>query len=81
MALDTVDIRIKVPEDLDVVLQALADDAGVPKTVFAGSIVNTLLERELRKSQYIYGGLKDIGMQSRVSESRGVSGKQRERGE
>lgn len=78
MALDTVDVRIKVPEDLDIVLQALADDAGVPKSVFAGSIVNSLLEREFRKSQCIYGGLKNMGLQSRMDERRGVSGKQRD---
>lgn len=75
MTLETVDVRIKVPENLDVVLQALADEAGIPKSTFASEIVNTMLQKELKKFQRIHSGLKDMGLQSDIEDRRVFSGK------
>ena len=81
MALETTDVRIKVPEDLDVVLQALANDAGMKKTTFATDVILKLCERELAKQREIYSGLKERGLQSQIEERRVLSGRQSPRDE
>jgi predicted RNA-binding protein with PUA domain len=76
MALETVDVRMKIPEDLDVILEALADDAGVAKSTYASEIVIAMLQKELKKFQRIHSGLKGMGLQGQVEERRVLSGKQ-----
>lgn len=75
MALETVDVRCKIPEDLDVILEALADDAGVAKSTFASEVLISVLQKELKKFQRIHSGLKTMGLQGQVEERRVVAGK------
>ena len=75
MALETIDVRCKIPEDLDVILEALAGDAGVAKSTFASEVLITVLQKELRKFQRIYSGLKVMGLQGQVEDGRGNAGK------
>ena len=81
MALDRIEVRINIPQDLDVVLQVLADEAGDSKVGIAKDIICAVLEKHLKRHQKLHSGLKELGLQSQVEDRRGFSEKQRDNGQ
>ena len=75
MSLPLVDLRYKLPADLNAVLDALAEATGREKSLIAREFVERELTKELCKFRQIHSELEQIGMLSLISDSRVVVGK------
>jgi hypothetical protein len=64
MALPLVDIRFKLPVDLDALLEAVSKFKGLEKSVAAREFVVAALEQELLKSALVHSELDSVGMAS-----------------
>lgn len=74
MAIDTVEVRICIPQDLNVILQVLAEEESVTKVSIAKDIICSFLEKHLVRHKKLHAGLKEIGMQSELLDRRGFPG-------
>lgn len=75
MSLDLVDIRFKLPADLNAVLDAIAESQGREKSVVTREFVEAALTKQLRIHCLIHSELKAIGMESLLEDRRGISGR------
>lgn len=76
MSLPLIDLRYKLPTDLNAVLDALAEATGKEKSQIAREFIERELTKELCKSRQIYSELEQLGMLDLMSDRSGVVGKQ-----
>ncbi|MDB5733261.1 MAG: hypothetical protein JWQ03_3156 [Variovorax sp.] len=76
MSLPLIDLRYKLPTDLNAVLDALAEATGKEKSLIAREFIERELTRELTKSRKIYSELEQIGMLDLIGDRRGVAGRE-----
>lgn len=75
MALPLVDIRFKLPVDLDALLGAVARYKGLEKSVAAREIVVAALEQELLRSALVHSELDTLGMASLLRDHPVIGGR------
>ena len=75
MALGTKEVRVQVPDDLNVFLEVLAKEVKKTKVQFANDIVNNFLAKHYMRHYQFQDGLSKIGLQSELLDRRGISDK------
>lgn len=75
MSLDLVDIRFKLPIDLNAVLEAIAESQGRERSVVVREFVEAALTKQLHVHRLIHSELSAIGMGSLIGDAQGVKGR------
>ena len=75
MSLPLIDVRCKLPVDLDAVLEAIAEAQGREKGAVVREFVEKALTRELHIPRLIHSKLEEVGMVGLLRESEPVVGK------
>lgn len=75
MSLPLVDVRFKLPVDLNAVLEAIADSEGVVPAVIARRFIESALTKKLEFPRLVHSKLDEIGMASLLGENSGVGGR------
>ena len=79
MALKEKEVRVQVPDNLNVILEVLAEEAGDSKVGFASDIVCDYLQKHFIRHHKVKDGLTAIGLQSELLDRRGFSEKKEPR--
>lgn len=75
MSLDLVDVRFKLPVDLNAVLDAIAESLGKEKSTIARQFVEEALNKQLHTHRCIQYELNAIGLGNLLGDSQGNTGK------
>jgi hypothetical protein len=75
MSLDLVDVRFKLPADLNAVLDAIAEAQGREKSAIARQFVEDALNKQLHLVRCVNYELSAIGLQKIVGDFEGKSGR------
>lgn len=75
MSLDLIDVRFKLPADLNAVLDAIAEAQSREKSAVARQFVEDALTKQLHLVRCVNYELKAIGLQTILGEREGVVGK------